>query len=340
MTESTLSHYCAIVQDEQEVENIYESKSTKLSEDLKKYKAQLASFLEQQRVSCVPVTIKSKNGEDRTIYLRSKQTATYKPVDEPSFKKAIEKVPSVNELKEVFDELKDPQATFIDVYSSWIFNTLYDMNAKKKVTFEISESKERSSKKDKTSAPPIQIPDQVRDIVEDWADASHNLQKLKKYKVTEFKRLGEEKKEVEPLVDKYLAQKPPQKQEQKITIDHKDGPKPYYIRRVVKTEPPPKLAITKSKPLIIQSVKRVVEHTKPDLLQKPFTVDDSSELLRNDLLLNMLYTEFRSEFKKFKEKGAKVKTNIELTDNPSRKRKPKQEPKPDEDEDGALDEES
>lgn len=337
MTDSTLAHYCAIVQDEQEVEQKVESKSAKLTEDLKKYKSQLSAFLAQQRVSCVPVTITSKSGEDRTVYLRSKQTATYKHVDETSFKKAIEKVPTVSELKDVFDELKDPQATFIDVYSSWIFNTLYELNAKKKVTFEISESKERVSKKEKTSTPPIQVPDQIKDIVEDWADASHNLQQLKKYKTQEFKRLGEEKKEVEPLVDKFLAQKPPQKQEQKITIDHEQGPKPYYIRRVVKKEPP-KLALTKSKPVIIQSVKRVVETTNPDLLRKPFNIEESVELLRNDLLLNMLYTEFRSEFKKFKEKGTKVKSNIELTDNPSRKRKPKQ--KPDDDEDNRSEEES
>lgn len=339
MTDSTLAHYCAIVQDEQEVEQTFESKSTKLTEDLKKYKSILSEYLIQQRVSCLPVTITSKSGEDRTVYLRSKQTATYKPVDENSFKKAIEKVPTVSELKEVYDELKDPQATFIDVYSSWIFNMLYDLNVKKRVTFEISESKERASKKDKTSNHPIQVPDQIKDVVEDWAYATHNLQQLKKFKTQEFKRLKEEKKEVEPLVDKFLAQKPPEKQEQKITIDHEQGPKPYYIRRVIKKDPP-KLTLTKSKPFIIQSVKRVVETTKPDLIRKPFTVEESADLLRNDLLLNMLYTEFRSEFKQFKEKGTKVKSNIELTDNPSRKRKPKKESKPDDDEDNRSEEAS
>jgi hypothetical protein len=334
MTESTLAHYCAIVKDEQEVEQNFESKSTKPAEDLKKYKEQLASFLSQQRVSCIPVTIASKNGEERTIYLRSKSSATYKPVDETSFKKAIEKVPTVSELKEVFEELKDPQATFIDVYSSWIFNTLYDMNSKRKTTFEISESKERGSAKKNKTDPPIQVPDEVKRIVEDWADASHNLQQLKKYKTREFERLYEEKKQVEPLVDKFLSQKPPKKQEQKITLDDESGPKPYYIRRIVKKDPPLKLAITKSKPLIIQSVKRVVETTKPELLKKPFRVEECDELLRNDLLLNMLYSEFRNEFKKFREKGVKVKTKIELTDNPSKKRKVKEEPKSDGEDDG------
>ena len=313
-----LSHYCAISRDEMNMESQCAEQAKQFTEEIKKCKSTLADFLEHHKKTCIPITIRTEKGEEKTIYIRNVEKTTYKTVNEDSFKKVIETIPTPEELKDLFDQLENPAASFIDVYSAWIYNTLYDQNTSKRTTFEVSEKKERAKKTKSTDE--VKVPSHIIQAAEDWMNTSYNIKRLKTFKKTAMTQLAEEKKAIEPAIEMFLASKPPEKQEQKISMVVQGQDKPFYIKRVVEKKRPA-LTLTKSKPIILQSVQTMVQATDPTLLKKPFTPEDAKSIFNNDIVLNMLFSEFRTKLASFKQSGIKVKTRIEMSDKPKGKRK-------------------
>lgn len=313
-----LSHYCAISRDEMNMEAQCSEQAKQFTEEITKCKTLMADFLEQQKKTCIPITIRTANGEEKTIYLRNVEKTTYKTVNEDAFKRVIETVPTPDELKDVYDQLENPAASFIDVYSAWIYNTLYDQNTSKRTTFEISDKKERT-KKSKT-ADEIKVPSHIIQAAEDWVNTTYNIKRLKTFKKTAMTQLADEKKVIEPAIETFLASKPPEKQEQKISMVVQGHEKPFYLKRVIEKKRPA-LTLTKSKPIILQTVQTMVQSTNPTLLKKPFTTEDAKNVFSNEIVLNVLFDEFRTKLASFKQAGTKVTTHIEMSDKPTGKRK-------------------
>jgi len=326
--EQTLSQYCAIARDEMQVKEQCSEQTSELTEELAQCKTVLAQFLQQQNQTCVPVTVQTDEGE-RTLYLRSMVKTTYKTVNEDAFKRVIERVPSPEDLQDVYDQLESPNANFIDVYASWIFNTLYEQNTTQRTAFEVSDKKARGTAKN----PVVSVPPTVTDALDRWMLATHNLRRLKTFKKTKIEALAQEKKTVEPQIEAFLAARPADKQEQKVTMTLHGEAKPFLLRRVVEKRSPA-LTLNKSKPLILHSVEKVVTTIQPQLLQKPFERKDVSTVLGNSMVLNLLCAEFRTQFEAYRQTNVNVTTHVGLYDkNQPRNKRKAEEP-------GASDEES
>lgn len=321
--EDPLSKYCAISRDEILIEEQCTTQSDQLTSELTQCKSVLEEFLNCQKKTCIPVKVQTDEG-DRTIYLRSVEKTSYKAVNEDAFKRVIEKLPTPQDLQNVFDQLENPNANFIDVYASWIFNTLYDQNTTKRTVFEVSDKQERGAKKKTKTTEEVKVPDAIIQAAEDWMLATHNIKRLKSFKKVRMDLLEQEKKSIEPVIETFLASRPKDKQEQKVMMNLHGEDKPYYIKRIVEKRSP-SLSLNKSKPLILNSVQQVVKSTQPQLSSKPFQVSDVNNLFRNNMLLSMLYAEFRAQIETFKQTGVKVSTHVELREKGSgsnaRKRK-------------------
>ena len=314
-----LSKYCAISRDEILIEEQCVTQAEQITDELTKCKTVLEEFFKRQKKTCVPVKVQTDEG-DRTIYLRSVEKTSYKAVNEDAFKRVIEKLPTSQDLQEVFNQLENPSANFIDVYASWIFNTLYDQNTTQRSVFEVSDKKEKGKKNANTDE--VNIPDAITQATEDWMLAAHNIKRLKLFKKGKMDLLAQEKKTIEPVIETFLASRPKDKQEQKVMMNLHGEDKPYYIKRIVETRRPP-LSLNKAKPLILTSVQQVVKATQPQLLNKPFQSSDADRLFRNDMLLSMLYAEFRTQFETFKQTAVKVSTHVELREKGDGNRKRK-----------------
>ena len=311
--DQTLSQYCVIARDELLFKEKCATQARSFNQDLHDCQARLAEFAQSQPQPCIPVTVRTADGEPQQMFLKTSEKTTYKAVDEEGFKRVVEKVPTVEDLKAVFDDMESPQASLADVYATWLFRQLYNRNTEKKRVFEISDKKGRTKKN--APAGHIHVPDHIVALTEQWTHIQSNMKRLKEFKRSTIHRFENEKKAIEPVLNSYLAAKPHQKQEQKIAMSVQGEIKPFYLKRVVKRLKP-RLTLPQSRSLILDTVTSVIK------TRDPFDLDVTREILkRHATLPNLIFSEFRTQLEQYRQSRVKVSTHIKLCEPRTRKRK-------------------
>ena len=316
-----MTNFCALYRDEITLEDKYKEQFQELKESEKKYKTLLSNYLTTQQQTCIPVKIKTTNKDDKTeqeqiVYLRLKSKVSQKSVNEDTFKQIIQMSPSVSELKEIYVNLKNDQASLMDVFTQWIIDKLYELNCTKQSVFELSSSgeKKKSHKKRKTDSEEKSEPNPNDVLSLEIVQATQELHKiqsrektLRKMKKEKLNEIEQEKKNNEPELDKFLSLKPIDKQEQKISMTVKGETIPFYLKKVVQIKKP-SLTLVKTKPLIQKTLQNVF--TEVMMIDLPFTVENCTKLTQ--INIHSLFSEFKNNFQQFKKERQVVSTSIVL----------------------------
>ena len=343
VVQTSMTNFCAIHRDEMIFENKYKKQYREIAENEKKYKTQLEQYLAHEKQSCIGVTIPVDEHNQQTMYLRFKPKTSQKMVNEDSFHAVIDHFPAPDDLYQTFKKLKNSQATLTEVYGQWLIDTLYSQNTTKKMVFEFTTTKEKkksggkSDNKNRNSESlddsPVKIPREIMEMASQLYKIQYNKKELNQYKKQKCQEFTAEKKQYVPVLEKFLSSKPESKQEQKISMNIQGETKPFCLKKIVKT-PTPSLTLSKSRPVVLQSVHTTIKTAFPQWVDRPFQTQMVHDLENHPDFLHVLMAEFKNQLQYYKKTSAKTSTSIVLEEHKNRrKRTSREEPPLDEDAD-------
>jgi len=305
-----ITKFCELSRDEMLIKEGCATQYNAVRPKANEYKKTLSTFLQQQQKTCVPLKF-SVNGEDVQMYLRRNESTTPKPVNEDAFKTVISEIPSLSDLKATFDEMKDSQSqplSFVDVYTQWVVNQLKTKNVSRRVTFKLTSSKERLPKGSKKSTPSdVTLPPDIFKMAQELYQIQCNKFRLDTYREEKIEKIVESKKQLEPLLDKFLLSKP--KPEQKVAIDVQGKVKPFFIQRTVAPSRPQTLTLQKSQPLIRTSVLKSID---PSLGSATFSERAYNAVFSGDMFTHVLLNNFKAYYDKFRTQTKHPTSTIKL----------------------------
>lgn len=309
--EQSISQFCAVSRDELLLEQRCQTQAQQFKTTLQACQEVLGRYWDQQSStsapSFIPLTLQDQ-GEPRQVYLRRLQKTTYKAVNETALQSVVEQLPTAEDLQRVATSLGTPDVTLGDVYAAWVFERLKTHNVVHRTSLELSDRKPRVPKGEPRSETATTTPPDpaLLEAASQWLQTQRNLQRLREFKKTHFHRLAEERQAVEPVLNSYLASRPPDQQEQKVTMMVQGESRPFYVKRVTERKLPT-LTLPKSQPLILQTLRTIFPSSEP------FDVSVATELLRRSASLpNVILSTFRTHWETYKTEHTHISTHVTL----------------------------
>ena len=320
-----IEKYVVLAHEESTIDSQFKEKVLNVRKELKQIKDELMNFAMSQPQSCITVQINPDNPKEK-IYLRKKVKMVPNAINVDRFKEVAALQPTPEELTQLYVAMCEPcstkktsvktNPTLADVYTTWLYNQLYQRNTVKKMTFDVSQSAERQSKADKQKAQPaIQIPTEILTKVQNFVRKQQKIEYLNEEKTDELVKIQSEKQTIEPQIDNFLQSRPVDKQSQKVTMNF-DGEKSEtrFVERVRTVTKPASITLAKTKPLISSTIFAILDS------HIPFNSETVNQLYSPNFA-NIVFHKFCEEFSKYQQEGTKVSTCIKLNKNRGRKRK-------------------
>lgn len=319
-TQEALKNFCYYKSKESTFENNCAQQAKQFKNEEEKYRSLLSEYVINSKQTCIPVDISLDDDTKQQVYLRLKTKTLTKTINEDRFNEVISMNPSSEELIDIFHKLKDPRATFVDVYTSWVLEKLHDHTVTRTTVFELSESKERVSKKQKRDKNDSKhsVPQEIADFTAQLYKIQHHMKRLKTYRKENVQKYEQHIKPHEPILQTYFSQKPRDQQEQKVSMNVDGQVKPFFIKRVVETKRP-FLTLKKSEPLVVKSIHNVIKTKIPELCNVTFDVRYLKKLLETDLFRNLISQEFKHHISEFKKNGTVLVPSIVVVEDKKKK---------------------
>jgi hypothetical protein len=254
----------------------------------KQQKSCLLEYLRNNRdVPYIPLNLNTTQGT-QPMYVRLASRVIPIKLENNHFSTVLTEPPTPEELQVAFTALGNPDATVADVLVAWLSASLKSKFTKTTSTLSITKTlpKELKNKKkpqilpaqseshngDQSSNGVAQIPASIYNVASELLGVKNQCKQQRELN----QRLEKSKQQAIPFILEHLEKNPPERQEQKVSMDLKGTgqPTPYYIHRHIHIRQP-SLTLPKAKIVIQKSLEKLTQshQTLNRLLNAPFNIN-------------------------------------------------------------------